>query len=226
VLERETEREMTRVFLDLLAVIIALLSSVCFAQDQLKPGMNAPTSIVARFISGDWAKQGSACPILNHRNEVKIAIYVKRAHEPVLPLIATLDELVAEHAALKWSFVFVSHENSPTPNQVEWDAELVRLKKLTSDRNIQHLSFGLLLRDPENGKPVGAKPRLGFFGDGDIVVMLIRPDEKVKRGVIHYLSVLKSEELDAGTIQRIASQLRDGLAEVSFQAEGKEARSR
>jgi hypothetical protein len=194
-------------------VIVAV--SVSLAEEQLEVGMVAPTSVVAEFITGDLAKFRSVCPVLANRDAVKVAVFVKSVDDPVLPLVEAIEEVVADDAALKWSFVFVSHENAPTPSTEEWDAQFAHLKKLASDRKINHLSIGMMLRNPDNGKPSKAKRQLGFFGDGDVVVMLIRPDAKGKRGLIQYLSVLKSEEIEKETIEHIRSQLKDALAAAS-----------
>ena len=190
---------------------ILSIASVSLAEDQLKVGMNAPTSIVAEFITGDWSERGSSCPVLANRDAMKVAVFVKNLEEPVLPLVGAIEEMVADDASLKWSFVFVSHENAPTPSQDEWDAQLTQLRKLASERMIKHLSIGVMLRNPDNGKPSKAKRQLGFFGDGDVVVMLIRPDANTKREVIQYLRVLKSEEIQKRTIEQIRSQLKDAL---------------
>jgi hypothetical protein len=193
--------------------LIGILSivSVSIADDQLKVGMNAPTSIVAEFITGDWSERGTSCPVLANRDAMKVAVFVKHLEEPVLPLVAAIEELVAADASLKWSFVFVSHENAPTPSQDEWDAQLTQLKKVASERMFNHLSIGVMIRNPDNGKPSKARRQLGFFGDGDVVVMLIRPDANAKRGIIKYLRMLNSEEVQATTIEQIRSQLKDAL---------------
>lgn len=188
------------------------VASVSLAEDQLKVGMNAPTSIVAEFITGDWAERGSSCPVLTNRDAMKVAVFVKRLDDPVLPMIGAIEEVVADDASLKWSFVFVSHENAPTPSQQEWDTQLAHLRKLSTDKKIRHLSLGVMIRNPDNGKPSSAKRQLGFFGDGDVVVMLIRPYANAKRGVIQFLSTLKSEEINKQAIDRVRNQLKDALA--------------
>lgn len=191
---------------------VLVFGSVSLAEDPLRVGMNAPTSIVAEFITGDWAERGSACPVLANRDAMKVAVFVKSLSAPVLPLVGAIEEVIADDASLKWSFVFVSHENAPTPSQDEWDAQVAQLRKVTSEKKIKHLSLGVMLRNPDTGKLTRAKRQLGFFGDGDVVVMLICPNENAKRGVIQYLSVLKSEEIDENVIERIRSQLKDALA--------------
>ncbi len=198
-------------------VAVSVVVSVSHAEDQLDVGMIAPTSIVAEFITGDLAERGLVCPVLANRDAMKVAVFVKRLDDPVLPLVATIEELVADNAVLKWSFIFVSHENAPTPSQEEWDAQLAQLKQIASDRKIKHLSIGLMLRNPDSRKPSKAKRQLGFFVDGDVVVMLIRPDVKAKRGFIQYLRVLKSEEIEMETIERIKCQLKDAIASAGVQ---------
>jgi hypothetical protein len=188
--------------------------SVSIAEDQFKVGMNAPTSIVAEFITGDWAEYGSACPVLLNRDAMKVAVFVKQLKDPVVPLIGAIEEIVAADSKLKWSFVFVSHENAPTPSQEDWDAQLAQLKKLARDKELKGLSLGVMLRNPDNGKPSRTRRQLGFFGDGDVVVMLIRPDATAKRGVVQYLRVLKSEEIEEKTIELISSQLKESVAKA------------
>ena len=129
-----------------------------------------------------------------------------------MPLVAAIEEIVASDSTLKWSFVFVSHENDPTPTQEDWDAQLEHLKKLALDKKIEHLSLGILNRIPDKDKPSRAMRKLGFFGDGDVVVMLIQPDSNAQRGVMQYVSVLKSKEIQEKTIEQIGSQLEEAIA--------------
>jgi hypothetical protein len=202
----------------LLFGMLVALCVVCTArsEEQLNVGMIAPTSIVAEFVTGDLAKRGSACPVLTNRGSVKIAVFIKRLDDQVLPLISAIEGLVAQDAALKHSFVFLSHENAPTPSQDDWDDQLAHLKKLASERDIKHLSIGVMLRNPDNVKPTRAKRHLGFFENGDVVVMLIRPDAKVKRGCIQYVSLLKSEEIEMKTVELIRNQLVHAIAAVKL----------
>jgi hypothetical protein len=162
-LPEKQESEMLRLcFITLIGV--SSIACVSLAEDELKVGMKAPTSIVAEFITGEWSERGSSCPVLAHRDAMKIAVFVKRLENPVLPLLGAMDELIAGDSSLKWSFVFVSHENAPTPSQEEWDTQLEQLRKVASDRMLKHLSLGVLLRNPDNGRPTRAKRQLGFLG--------------------------------------------------------------
>lgn len=188
------------------------LAPVSYAEDQLKVGMLAPPSIVAEFFTGKWSERGSACPVLVNRDATKVAVFVKRLDDPIIPLIGEMEKIVANDGSLKWSFVFVSHENSPTPSQEEWDAQISQIKKLANDKAISHLSIGSMLRIPDNSKSVRAKRQLGFFGDGDVVVMLINPDQKKNRGLIQFVEFLKTRELNKEKIEQISSQLKVAIA--------------
>ncbi len=212
-LKENQENGMLRVIVCTLVGII-VVATASLAEDPLKVGMIAPTSIVAEFVTGEWAERGSSCPVLANREAMKVAVFVKQLNDPVLPLVNAIEEIVASDSSLKWSFVFVSHENAPTPSQAEWDSQLARLRKLAGDMKMEHLSLGVLIRNPDTGSPSKAKRQLGFFGDGDVVVMLIRPDANAKRGVIQYLSVLKSEEIQEKAIERIGSQLKEAIVKA------------
>jgi hypothetical protein len=193
---------------------VLCLGQVALAEDQLKVGENAPTSIVAEFFTGEFGLRGSACPVLAHRDAVKVAVFVKTLDDSVVPLIETLEGIVAADEKLKWSFVFVSHENSPTPSQEEWDTQVAQIKKVTNENKIHHLSVGLMLRilDPSGSR---AKSKLGFFEDSDVVVMLIRPNAKGQRGVIHFVRKLKSTELHSESIKAIKDEINQALAASS-----------
>lgn len=188
------------------------VASVGLADEPLEVGVTAPTSIVAEFVTGKWAEHGTACPVLAHRDAMKIAVFVKRLDAPVLPLVSAIDRLVSEDDSLKWSFVFVSHENAPTPSDEEWKAQLDQLRSLSNDKKIVNLSLGVMLRNPDTGRPSKAKRELGFWGEGDVVVMLIRPDSKAKRGVIQHVDILKSDSIQQQTVDQIMTQLKDAVA--------------
>lgn len=210
----ETESEMSRNFFMTMTAILSFVP-VAFADDPLKVGMNAPTSIVAEFITGGWSERGVSCPVLGNRDAMKVAVFVKRFDDSVLPLIESIEKIVADDASLKWSFAFVSHENAPTPSQEEWNTQCAQIRKLTGERSIKRLSVGLLLRIPDDGKPTKAKRQLGIFHESNVVVMLIRPDANAKRGVISYLSHLKAEELNEQSIERVTDQLKAAIAAES-----------
>lgn len=190
--------------------------SVAIAEDRIKVGAMAPASIVAEFITGEWATvHKSACPVLVHRDAVKVAIFAKNLDDALVPLIEAMEEVVAGDSSLKWSFVFVSHENAPTPSHQEWDALVANVKKRTDEKKIRHLSVGLMQRipDPRNSR---ANPKLGFLEDGEVVVMLICPDGNRQRGVIQFEKKIKSAELDEQSIRTVKDEIKKTLAAVSI----------
>lgn len=177
------------------------------AVESPKTGDKAPTSIVGTFVPGGWCKeQQSVCAVLKHRDDPKIAVFTRTLNDNVMRLTAAMDKVVAEDSSLKWSFLFVSHENSPTPNQEDWDAELVRLKQAFAEHQIEHIAAGLMLRLPDEQKVTRAKKQVGVFDAGDLVVMLIRPQQGTD-AVIQEVSVFQSEKLTAMDIEKATRQM-------------------
>lgn len=177
------------------------------AADRPEIGKQAPTNVVGTFVPGGWSeKQHSVCAVLAHRKEQKVAIFARALNDNVMQLTAAIDKVVAENSTLKWSFLLVSHENSPTPNEEVWDAELLRLKQSVAEQKIKHLAAGLMIRVPDESKPSRAKRQIGVFDEGDLVVMLIRP-EAGSYGVIREVSVLQSEKLTAEDLEIVAQKM-------------------
>lgn len=157
------------------SVLATSLLHHCRAEPPEK-GKNAPASIVATFLSGAWIdEQREVCPVLAHRNEARIAIFSKDSSDAVMKLADRMDAIVAEHPQLKSSFLFVSHENHPTPSEDEWKAQLDTLKQQVAKHQIQHLAAGLMIRIPDPNAITRARKQVGVFQDGDLVVMLIVP---------------------------------------------------
>ena len=181
-------------------------------KDGLYVGMPAPASIVAEFVSGEKADK-RMCPVLRNHEETKIAIFSKQFNAPVLALMKLADGIVAGTPELKSSFAFVSHENAPTPTVTEFDDQLSEIRREATENSIKHLSIGLMIRIPDNQKNTRAKPSLGFFGDGDIVVMLISPEKGHHHAIVRYFQVLQSETA-AGEIERVCNELRSTFAEL------------
>ena len=175
-------------------------------KDGLYIGMPALGSIVAQFASG--AKAGKTmCPVLFEREETKIAIFAKQLNAPVISLIQSAEEIVAATPRLKSSFVFLSHENAPTPSEADFEDQLAEIKRVAAEKTIKHLSMGLMIRIPDNQRNTRARRSLGFFGEGDIVVMLIGPGENRYSSVVRYFQVLNSESA-IGEIERVREELR------------------
>lgn len=185
-----------------------LTTMVCVgASERPEIGKHAPKSVVATFVPGGWSEeQHSVCAVLAHRKEQKIAVFARNLNPNVMLLTSAMDKVVAENSTLKWSFLLVSHENSPTPNQEEWDAELLRLKQMTTDHKIEHLAAGLMIRLPEENQPSRALRKVGVFDEGDVVVMLIRPQAGAY-GIIQEVSVLQSNELTSLDVDKVAQQM-------------------
>lgn len=184
-----------------------LISVIAHAAEHPAVGEKAPNSIVGTFVKGGWsAEQHNVCPVLAHRGDQKIAVFAKSASDNVLGLTEALDAVVANDESLKWSFLFVSHENSPTPTQEDWDKELARLAELTSRHKLSHMAVGQMIRIPDSTKSTRARPQVGEFQDGDVVVMLIRPQSGTF-GTIAEVAVVHAEQLDSPAIERIANQM-------------------
>ena len=186
------------------------------SNEKFQVGQRAPAGIVARFATGPWAarKTKSACPVLINRQETKIAIFARQLSSDVLRLAVEVDKLVAEDAQLKWSFVFVSHENDPTPSLESWEAQLAEFPTLATKHDMNHLSLGLMKRAPERGQLSRAKSKLGFPEDTDTVIMLISPSSGTNsiRGTIRHATALKSAELVPETVATITKQLQAAVA--------------
>jgi hypothetical protein len=175
-------------------------------KDGLYIGMPALGSIVAQFVTGPKADK-TVCPVLFEREETKIAIFAKQLNAPVLSLIQSIDEIVAATPKLKSSFVFLSHENAPTPTEADFENQLAEIKRLAAEKSIEHLAMGLMIRIPDSQRNTRARRSLGFFGDGDIVVMLIGPGKNRNSTMIRYFQVLNSESA-TGEIERVCKELR------------------
>lgn len=186
---------------------------------KLTVGQRPPVSAVARFSSGAWAtsKARSACPVLLNSQAVKVAVYTRDVTPHVVHLMREINKLVAHEPALKWSFVFVSHENDPTPTEEEFNVLIEKLKTIARDELINNLSIGIMERVPESDRPSRRKRELGFVDDGETVVMLIGPspsDPKSKRAVIQYLETAKSETLTQESVQRIVDALKQASSKA------------
>lgn len=192
----------------LILLFSLLTSSVCLqAVERPEVGKHAPKSVVGTFVPGGWSEeQHSVCAVLAHRKEQKIAIFARNLNPNVMLLTAAMDKVVAENSTLKWSFLLVSHENSPTPSQEEWDAELLRLKQMTTDHKVEHLAAGLMIRLPDENQPSRALRKVGVFDEGDLVVMLIRPQAGAN-GIIQEVSVLQSNNLTNLDMDKVAKQM-------------------
>lgn len=178
--------------------------------------------MVARFATGPWSarKAKSACPVLIHRQEMKIAIFARRLDPDVLRLAVAVDRLVASEPRLKWSFVFVSHENDPTPTLESWEARLAESQTLATTHEIDHLSVGLMKRASEPGTITRARRKLGFLDDTGVVVMLISPSAGTNavRGTIRYVVATKSAELVPEAVATITKQLQHAVAALPSEA--------
>jgi hypothetical protein len=187
------------------------------AQGELRVGMPAPSGIVGSFVTGIWAEKGTASPVHLHRDSPKIAVFAKTLDERMLPLATKIDELVAGNLSLKWSFLFLSHENDPTPADDAWESQLKSLKNLASNNTIKHISIGVMLRIADTGRPGRSKRRLGFLKDGDVVVMLIAPDAAGNGATIQYVQIIKPNQLEQNSIEQIIRDLRMAIAEAGLQ---------
>ncbi len=198
------------------AVLAALLNQACHAEPPQK-GQKAPASIVATFLSGAWMEeQRDVCPVLAHRNEARIAIFSKDSGDAVMKLADRMDAIVAEHPQLKSSFLFVSHENQPTPSEDEWNAQLDMLKQQVAKHQIQHLAAGLMIRIPDPNAITRARKQVGVFQDGDLVVMLIVP-QKGTFGVVQEAASLKSAELTDEQLDKATAQMKAAVKAMSVE---------
>jgi len=202
----------------LVSAAVALMfmpgSARCFVEPPQK-GQNAPTSIVATFLSGAWIdEQREVCPVLAHRNEARIAIFSKDSGDAVMKLADRMDAVVAEHPQLKSSFLFVSHENQPTPSEDEWKAQLETLKQQVARHEIQNLAAGLMIRIPDPNAITRARKQVGVFQDGDLVVMLIVP-QKGTFGLVQEAASLKSAEQTNEQLDNVTAQMKAAVKMMS-----------
>jgi hypothetical protein len=190
------------------AILLVLVFPYLAAAEAPKQGDKAPTSIVATFMSGGWIdKQKNACPVLANRDEARIAIFSKTSGDAVMKLVQRMDTLVAEHKRLKSSFLFVSHENQPTPSEEEWNEQFETLKRQVTTHGIKNLAAGLMIRLPETNKPTRARRLVGVFEKGDVVMMLVAP-MKGTYGSIKEVVSLNSAELTEEQIDQVVKQMK------------------
>ncbi|MEO1615391.1 MAG: hypothetical protein AAFV88_06050 [Planctomycetota bacterium] len=165
-------------------------------------GARTPYSAVAVFATGRWAEGGarSACPVLKNRQHAKVAIFTRNLTPNVVEMLKEVDTFLEGRSDLKWSFVFVSHENDPTPSENEFETMLDDIRSIAKQAEIDNLSIGLMKRVPEPGGR--AKQRLGFVEEGETVVMLIKPPRKKNSyAVTAFKQVFQSADLnDASSI--------------------------
>lgn len=182
--------------------------------EQLTVGGRAPTSAVATFVSGPWSKRESrsACPILINYQHAKIAVYLRNTDDKIAMTLKAFDKLTGTEPALDWSFVFVTHENTPTPTDEEFESLLGATTQFAKKHQIANLSFGVMKQVKESGGRF--KQKLGFVADDEVVVMLITPNAnapKVKWSHIRYARVLKSSQLDSASVVSMVNEIRAAL---------------
>lgn len=185
-------------------------SGIRLGKDGLYVGMDAPTSIVAQFVTGPFGER-SLCPVLYKRESLKVAVFARDFNTEVGSLVKAVDKVVATSQMDDVSFVFISHENDPTPSEMEFQVQLETMKKFAEQEMIDHLSLGTMIRIPDKTVSTRALKKLGFFGDGESVVMVISPGPRKNRGVVRYFRVLKagvSEE----EIKELSIELTEALA--------------
>lgn len=206
-----------------LALVLALLGTAAVrAQDsssvvKLEAGQRAPASAVARFSTGPWAtpKPRSACPVLLHQQNIKVAVYTRDVTSQVVHLMREVNALVSKEPSLKWSFVFVSHENHPTPTEEEFRSLIEKMKRIARAEQITHLSIGVMQRVPKSDRPIRAKRELGFVEEGETVVMLVAPtSQESARGIIRYVETVKSESLTSDRVQTIINVLEEASSKA------------
>lgn len=205
----------------LVTLVVCYTSIVAAAQDAPNPlsaGKRAPAGAVARFSTGPWAtpKARSACPVLLNRQHVKVAIYTRELTSDVVRLVQKIEKLVEKEPALKWSFVFVSHENDPTPSEAAYELQNENIKRLALDENISHISIGLMERSTKSDQPTRRKRRLGFVGKDETVVMLIGPTPSGKSSFakILYLETVKSLALSPEKTDTLVNSLTSAASEA------------
>ena len=198
--------------------LLATLPQLCLIEPPEK-GQKAPTSVVATFLSGAWVdEQRDACPVLIHRDETRIAIFAKDSGDAVMKLADRMDAIVADHEQLKSSFLFVSHENQPTPSEEEWAGQLQSLKQQVAKYEIQHLAAGLMIRLPDPNAVTRARRQVGVFQNGDVVVMLIVP-QKGTFGIVKEAASLKSAELTDEQLEKVTALMKTAVESVSAETQ-------
>jgi len=191
-------------------LLLATLPQRCLAEPPEK-GQKAPTSVVATFLSGAWVdEQRDVCPVLIHRDDTRIAIFSKDSSDAVMKLADRMDAIVADHERLKSSFLFVSHENKPTPSEEEWDSQLQSLRQQVAKYEIQNLAAGLMIRLPDPKAITRARRQVGVFQDGNLVVMLIVP-QKGTFGVVQEAVSLKSAELSNEQLDQVTALMKKAV---------------
>lgn len=176
--------------------------------DGIFVGSPAPASIVAQFVTGDLSGN-SACPILRDSGKTKIAVFGRALNPDMILLLQSLDEVIAADPKLNRSFIFLSHESDPTPSEEEFQNQLAEIQKQATEHSIKHFSLGLMNRIPG----LRAKPRLGFFGQGDIVVMVIGPDQHRKIAMVRYVQALSTGNVRP-ELERIRKEVETTLNDL------------
>lgn len=196
------------------AIAVVAVTSVCHAESPENPD-KPPTSIVARFQPGAWIhEEKDACPILAHRKESRLAVFSRDSSDAVMKLANRMDSLVTGNERLKSSFLFVSHENRPTPSEDEWSEQFATLKKQTAKFEITHLAAGLMIRLPDEKAVTRARRQVGVFQDGDVVVMLIVPQQNTY-GIVRELVSLKSSELTDEKLDAVEQKMKAAAGSLS-----------
>ncbi|QDV26981.1 hypothetical protein [Aureliella helgolandensis] len=187
-------------------------------QPSFSVGDRAPSSAVARFVTGPWAdpQPRVACPVLLNRKSPKVAVYTRAVTPAVVELLKALDAVVAEQDALKWSFVLVSHENDPRPTDEEFNAQLKELELLASKQSLRSLSLGVLERAPVPAQVVRRKLKLGFLEQGETIVALIAPPESSKRSFaeLHYVHRFHADDISANKLDEVVVDLRNACSKT------------
>ncbi len=192
---------------------LVLTSAVVFGDDDREITISSLNSAVATFATGEWAaERPNACPVMLHPNAPKVAVYTRHMNAGVLRLAQAVDGVVANDTALRWSYLFVSHENDPTPSPEEWDTQFTEIGQMASDYELEHLAVGLMLRIPESDEPIRVRRNLGIFHDGDVVLAWIVPTADGRRGTIGYCRVLDSAQLDDNLVDEVIRDLRETMA--------------
>lgn len=175
---------------------------------EIVEGMSPPTSIVAKFVTGPYA-DSTACPTLGFRRNKKIAVFARTMDPQIVKLAEMVDGIVTQDESLARSFLFLSHENDPTPTPAEYEQMVGSLKTTLTERGIKHLSAGVMIRVPKVNGPTRAKASVGIFSDDDVVVMVIRPDSQQPYGKITYLKFFKTNEVTENLIEQLSAELRE-----------------
>lgn len=185
------------------------------ANGRFNIGDRAPASAVATFVAGPWSerKSHSACPVLLNRQHAKVAVYVRKTSEEISEILQAVDRVAGTAPELKWSFVFVSHENSPTPSDQEYESLLNATAEFALKHEISNLSFGVMKQVAEGGRRL--KQKLGFVAEDELVIMLITPDStesKSGRVRIRYAQVLKIGELNSASVKAVVQDIESIIA--------------